>query len=182
MNLGQALGLFLAFYASQEGPGATVQFPGNDAVYNALHTDSTQTTVARMHIYASLHPEKTSGQVFNVGDTFGGIRWADKWPALCGWFGLKGVSRDESAPMPSGAAYMHLHQKDWSSWEARNGLKGKVLEAASWDFLHVMLEMAVFDRQYDLGRLKEIGFTDTRDIIKSFIAVFEQMRAVKIIP
>jgi hypothetical protein len=181
MNLGQALGLFLAFYASREGRGATVQFPGNDAVYNALHTDSTQTTVARMHIYASLHPGDTSEQIFNVGDTLDGISWAVKWPALCDWFGLKGVSHDASLT-PSGAEYMRMHQDEWTAWETRHGLKEKVLEAASWDFLKVMLEMAAFDRQYDLGRLKDIGFGERQDIVKSYIAIFEKMRAAKMIP
>ncbi|KAH8805146.1 hypothetical protein F5884DRAFT_441544 [Xylogone sp. PMI_703] len=182
MNLAQALGLFLAFYASREGPGATVQFPGNDVVYNALHTDVAQTTVARMHIYASLHPDATSEQVFNVGDAPGGTSWAVKWPALCDWFGLKGVSRDASSPTPSGEEYMRMHQQEWTAWETRNGLKRKVLEAASWDFLKVMLEMPAFDRQYDLGRAKQIGFTQSQDIIKSYIDVFEKMRAAKMIP
>ena len=182
MNLAQAIGLFLAFYASKNGLGATVPFPGSESSYNALQTDVTQTTLARMHIYVSLYPEITSKQIFNIGDNPGSISWAIKWPVLCEYFGLKGTAPDSAFGKLSGTKYMRQHRDEWSAWEKQNGLKEKVLEAASWDFLEIMLERVVFNRQYDLCRLGEIGFEEQRDVLEGYKMVFERMKAAKMMP
>jgi hypothetical protein len=47
MNLAQALGLFFSFYASHEGSGTQVPYPGPLAAYTALHTDVSQDILAR---------------------------------------------------------------------------------------------------------------------------------------
>ncbi|KAH6661843.1 hypothetical protein B0J14DRAFT_663125 [Halenospora varia] len=42
MNMAQALGLFLSFYASSKGSGASVEYPGPQAAFTARHTDVSQ--------------------------------------------------------------------------------------------------------------------------------------------
>ncbi len=78
MNLAQCLGLYLSFYASVHGKGATVAFPSSQEAYNATHTDVSQDILARMHIFASQHPEAAGKRAFNVADE-GPVTWATVW-------------------------------------------------------------------------------------------------------
>jgi hypothetical protein len=84
MNLAQALSFFLSYFAYREGPGVKVTYPSPQAAYTALHTDVSQSLLARFHNFASLHPDFTARQVFNVGDDLAGRqldgqgRWKNK--------------------------------------------------------------------------------------------------------
>lgn len=95
MNLAQALGLFLSFFAHREGPGVKVPYPGPQVAYTALHTDVSQSLLARFHIYASLHPDLTARQSFNIGDDPSGVSWMAVWPRICAHFGLVGTGPTE---------------------------------------------------------------------------------------
>ena len=55
-------------YASLKGKDVEVSFLGNEAAYNALHTDTSQDILSRFHIYASLHPGAVSKRAFNIAD------------------------------------------------------------------------------------------------------------------
>jgi hypothetical protein len=91
MNLAQALGVFLSFFAYREGPGAKTPYPGPQAAYTALHTDVSPSLLARFHIYASLHPSLTAREAFNIGDDPAGVSWMAVWPRICAYFGLVGA-------------------------------------------------------------------------------------------
>lgn len=85
----------LALYAEVEGKGSEAVFPGSEPAWKALDSDSSQGIVARFHIFASLHPDKVSGQRFNISDEET-VSWETLWPAACEYFNLKGVGpRDD---------------------------------------------------------------------------------------
>lgn len=184
MNLAQALGLFFSFFASREGPGASVAYPGPQSAYTALHTDVSQSLLARFHIYASLHPDLTASQAFNIGDEQAGVTWAAIWPRISTYFGLVGTGPINDAPEESFNIdrYMQTHRAEWAAWVAKHNLKEGALEGTDFTFLTMMLGMAVFGREYDLGKAQEIGFTETRDTVDGYLEAFELMRAARIIP
>lgn len=179
MNMAQALGLFLSFYASCEGPGASVAYPGPQAAFTARHTDVSQSLLAHFHIYASLHPDLTASQAFNIGDESDGTSWEKLWPSLTSYFGLVGSGPDESFNID---AYMQEHREEWPAWVKEHGLKEGALEKTDFGFLTMMMGMAVFGREYDLSKSRGIGFVETRDTVEGYLEAFELMREAKIIP
>jgi hypothetical protein len=184
MNLAQALGLFFSFFSSHEGPGASVPYPGPQSAYTALHTDVSQSLLAQFHIYASLHPDLTAGQAFNIGDEPTGVTWATLWPRICAYFGLVGAEpvNDTLQESFNIDKYMQAHRAEWASWEAKHSLKKGALEGTDFSFLTLMLGMTVFGREYDLGKAQEIGFTESRDTVDGYLKAFDLMRTARIIP
>jgi hypothetical protein len=184
MNLAQALGLFLSFFASREGPGTSVPYPGPQSAYTAPHTDVSQSLLARFHLYASLHPDLTAGQAFNVGDEPAGVTWAALWPRISAYFGLVGTEPINDARQETFSIdrYMRTHRAEWAAWVSKHNLKEGALEGTDFTFLTLMLGMTVFGREYDLGKAKGIGFTETRDTVDGYLEAFELMRAARIIP
>ena len=179
MNLAQAIGLFLAMYLSFEGKGAEVPFPGDEAAYNALHTDTSQDILARFHIYASLHPDAVSKRAFNIAD--GDVcTWKQVWPGLCAHFGLKGVGPDSSRS--TGAEWMQKHKDGWGQWVRENRLKEGALEATNWGFMSGIMGSIDFDRQYDLSACREVGFREMVPTTMGYALTFDRMRSAKIIP
>ena len=71
MGMAQALALWLAMYASFEGQGSEVVFPGSEAAWTHLHSDTSQDVLARFTIHASLLPHddsRVAGKAFNIAD------------------------------------------------------------------------------------------------------------------
>lgn len=188
MNIAQAIGVFLAFFVSRSGEGATVPFPGNPAAYVARHTEVGQRTLARAHLFCSaltLRSSARSGECYNVGDTdvIRGTSWEEKWPALCEYFGLVGVGPGECEGNELHAGdYMHSHCGEWEMWETENQLVPGVVASTSWEFMVVIFEMAIFDRQYDLKKLADAGFKQHQDIVEAYMEVFDSMRRARMIP
>jgi len=78
--------------------------------------------------------------------------------------------------------YMQTHRAEWAAWVAEHNLKEGALEGTDFTFLTMMLGMAVFGREYNLGKAQAIGFTETRDTVDGYLKAFELMRTAKIIP
>ena len=57
-----------------------------------------------------------------------------------------------------------------------------MVQGALWEFLEIMLELTVFDRQYDLSKADGAGFLARQDVVDSYFGVFDAMRAAKMIP
>jgi hypothetical protein len=180
MNLAQALGLFFSFYASRNGIGSKVPYPGPPAAYTALHTDVSQDILARFHIYASLHPDLTASQGFNIGDESDGVKWEDLWPRIASYFGLVGTGPPKE--IFNIDKYMQAHESEATAWAEGNGLKEDALTGTNFGFLTGMLGMTVLNRQYDLSKAKGIGFMETRDTAVGYTKAFDLLRAKKIIP
>ena len=184
MGFGQSLGIFLSMYVSVEGKGSECVFPGPEAVWKNLHTDTSQDLVAKFHIFASLHPESTNGLAINVGDSEG-ISWEIVWPEVCAYFGLKGMGpRDEVTDKEKlvGLEWIMARKEQWGAWVKENGLKEGFVETASWDMFAGLLQYIPFDRNMDLKLSKKIGFGESSKTVDGYITAFERMREAKIIP
>ncbi|MDI1492514.1 MAG: hypothetical protein OHK93_003728 [Ramalina farinacea] len=179
MNLAQALALFLSMYASVEGRGSEVPYPGTDDAYKSLHTDTSQDILARFHIHASLHPDAVNGRAFNVADGEA-VSWEAVWPEICKYFGLNGVAPDPSKS--TGAQWMREHRPQWAKWIKNKGLKEGALEGTTWDFMGMLMGGMNFDRQYDLGECRKVGFKEEIPTAMGYALAFDRMREAKIIP
>ena len=95
MNAAQGLGLYLSLYRTVHGEGARVPFLGTQGGWKCKHSDTFQDILAKMEIYAALNIDKCgSGSAFNIAD--GEVTtWSQKWPGLCGYFGLVGEGPGE---------------------------------------------------------------------------------------
>ena len=180
MNIAQALGLFLSLWREVEGQGSEVRFPGNNAAWEALHTDTSQDILARFHIHASTHPEETSKKAFNVVDG-PATTWKEVWPAVCGYFGLNGVAPESSGEPFSAQKWMEDHRSTWANWVSTNNLKEGALEGTSWDFMQAVIGIP-FRRDYDPTASRSIGFTEERPHSEGYAMVFDEMRRARIIP
>lgn len=181
MNLAQALALFLSLYRSIEGEGAEVPYPGNQAAYEALHTDNSQDQLARFHIYASLHPDQVSKRASNVADE-DAITWKQVWPGICGWFRLNGVEPDSTRSKLTGTEWLRNHRDQWPGWVQQNGLKEEILEGMSLEFMSAIMGSITFDRQYDISAMRKVGYKEEVDTVIGYHTAFERMREAKIIP
>ena len=179
MDLVGGLAIWLSLYRWSTGEGAEVVFPGNEVVWSAKHTDTSQMILGKSHIYAAV-TGKASGQAVNVGDGTSAYKdglWAD----ICAWFGLKGIGPKEGAT--TGEAWAMSQKSRWGAFEAENGLKpGTIEKAASgfW-FMSMILVGAAIDRHYDLGLSKELGFPQSDDTAAGYHAAFERLRKAKLI-
>lgn len=64
---------------------------------------------------------------------------------------------------------------------ARRGLTSGALEATGFEFADAVMSIPI-RRDYDIGRRKEIGFTEGRDPFEGYRIAFDEMRAARIIP
>lgn len=181
MNIALALGLFLAFYRHKKGEGAKCFFPGNEVSWKALHTDSFQDIVARFHLYVSLHPEKTHGLAFNIGDG-AATSWERKWSVLCEYFGLRGVAPSEEGEGEGLDIQWMLRQKEsWPSWIKETGLRANALEGINWDHLEICfyLNMSI---DFDLSASQQVGFREALQPGQGYIRAFERLKQAKLLP
>lgn len=180
MNMAQGLAFYLSLYREVHGPGAKVPYPGAEHGYRHRHTDTFQDIAAKMEIYAALNPEKCGdGKAFNVanGDV---TTWADKWPGICAYFGLKGTGPQGTFEPP--AAFVQRNANLWNRLVQRLGLRVGRIETFYWPFLDFLMDKAFFDRQYDLSAARSVGFVETIDTVKAYMIAFDRMRAARVIP
>jgi hypothetical protein len=163
-SLGMALGFFLSLYREINGEGAECPFPGTDASWVAMSHDSSADMIARQTLHVCFAPSTSKGQAFNVGDERPPHCWRDKWPVLCGLFGLRGVKRDEPEPVEV-RRYIKDNCDTWRRMEAKYGLQTGQAdnERVFPGFERFLLTMFDTDRQYDMSRMyDEAGFTEER--------------------
>ena len=179
MDLVGSLAIWLSMYRWSAGEGAEVVFPGNEVVWSAKHTDTSQMILGKSHIYAAV-TGKASGRTVNVGDGTSAYKdglWAD----ICAWFGMKGVGPREGAT--TAQAWVLSQKSRWGAFEGENRLRaGTVEKAASgfW-FMSMILVGAAIDRHYDLGLSKELGFPQSNDTAAGYRAAFKRLRKAKMI-
>ncbi|RDW77831.1 hypothetical protein BP6252_05884 [Coleophoma cylindrospora] len=182
MNIAEPIGLYLSLWKSLES-SPEVPFPGNESAYTHFHSDCSQDLVAKLHIFASLHPDKSAGKSFNIADVDYPVSWEMVWPGICQYFDLKGVG-----PLPEGQGFAgepwaRSHSDKWDIWTKDNDLRPQVLNKTCWDFMTIVTgPFAEFNRQYDIGEVRAAGFTESIDPVKSYHVAFNRMRAAKIIP
>ncbi|CAG9981059.1 unnamed protein product [Clonostachys byssicola] len=184
--LAQVLATYLSLYASLNGPGAQVPFPGGEKSWTSLSQDSSQDVIAKASIYASLHPERSSQESFNVADDATPWSWSNRWPIICSYFGLQGVGPTSKARGPQPSEYLADHVDDWRSLEIIKGLQpGRVIKSETHALhAHAMMTLADQDRQMDLSKCYRLmGDAKTAIGIKeSWWKAFDRFREARIIP
>ncbi|KAK1716603.1 hypothetical protein BDP67DRAFT_488040 [Colletotrichum lupini] len=182
-----------------------VPFPGSLRSYRATHTDTNQDVLSKMEIFAAVvNPEGCGGgRAFNVADGGAVISWSVVWPRLCERFGLIGVAppppppsseaaidaeagtgtaSGSTAPPPSMKDFIAEHDDAWVALAREHGLDEGAAREYNWDFLHVMLVECDFDREYDLTRVREVGFEEGVDTVEGYFVAWERMRSAKQLP
>jgi hypothetical protein len=180
MNLSQGIGVYLSIYKEVHGAGATVPFPGFEHGYHSTHSDTFQDILAKMEIFAALHPEKCGkGRAFNVADGKT-VRWAEVWPALAKNFGLVGQGPCEGSTKMKD--FVEAHNDAWLALAQRHGLRPELAGEQNWEFVHFMIVDYDFDREYDLSSARDVGFMEEIDTVQGYITSWDRMRAAMILP
>lgn len=163
---------YLYTYKLVHGEGADVPFPGVTAGYDALYTETSAKTLAKVAIYASFYPEEFREKIFNVADQSQPGSMRQRWPQIASWFGLKGVPPPENAsvsdPKPSDFIKEHRAKLD------AQGVKGiDIWNAGQLDAYGYWL---TFDRHLSLDRLHAAGYREETSPEKSWWDAFEMFK------
>jgi nucleoside-diphosphate-sugar epimerase len=169
----------LAVYASIcKQTGRPFVYPGSPEQYNAV-TDVTDARIlADQLMWAATTPE-TTNTPFNIvnGDVF---RWNWLWGQIAGYFGL------DAAPYPGQPTPLETHMADapkiWAEIVSKYGLQDiPVGKLASWWHSDADLGRTL-ECFTDMANSRALGFTKFRVTRQSFFDVFDELRALKIIP
>ena len=183
MNLAQGIGLYLTVYHAVRGGGAEVPFPGYEHGYHSTHTDSFQDIISKFEIFAALNKERCGGgEPFNVADGKS-VTWAGVWPQLAEHFDLVGVGPVKEESDKVGIEnFVKQHRGVWADIARKHGLREEVLDEQNWAFVHFMLVQYDFDRQYDLSKIRDVGFAEEIETAEGYKIAWERMRRAKILP
>ena len=175
MNMGSTL----AVYASLcRETGRPFRFPGSAAQWHGLSDMTDAGLLARHLLWASTTPA-AADQAFNVvdGDIF---RWSWMWGRIADWFGLK------PAPFDGEVLTLETQMADdgpvWARIAARDGLVEPDLArvASPW---HTDADLGrPIEVVTDMSKSRRLGFTAYQPTDDAFIALFERLRAERIIP
>lgn len=184
--LAQALGLYLSLYRQINGAGAEVPFPGTEISWKNLTNDSSQDICAKVSIFASLHPEKSSEQRYNAADNATSSTWSAKWPIICDYFGLKGTAPPAGGSGPQPTNYLAEHVEEWRALEKQHGLvTGRVGNERSFGgFPYFIMTMLNFNRQMDMSKCHDLmgSRAENIDTKTTWYTAFDRFRKAKIIP
>ncbi|KAJ7499912.1 hypothetical protein FB451DRAFT_1074226 [Mycena latifolia] len=168
---------YLALYRVIEGEGASVPYPGTEAGYNSKFNDASSEIIAKLAIWASLHPEKSAGQLFNIADRAAPSTMRERWPAFAAYFGLVGVGPPApDASMLKPGEYALKHQ---DILKAQCKKPNNVTGAAFLDRYGSSLN---FDRQLSLDKIRALGFEEELDPTESWLKAFERFKKAEMIP
>jgi len=108
--------------------------------------------------------------------------WEDKWPQLCGYFGLKsGPPSDQSKEV---RAYINDNIGRWKELEQKYHLREDIAQSEitipGFEILH--LTLADFDRQYDMSKIYNAGFKEDYSVMDIWGKSWDEMRNAKMIP
>ena len=176
------MGIYLSLYRFVEGPESEVSFPGTPSTWNALSSDSNQDIISRFSIYASLRPNITGGQAFNIADSVRPSSWSTRWPLLAKYFGLVGVGPRSPSLHP--AEYIRIHHSSLLKMCQDHSLKTEVVissmnnPGARMDSLKYL----DFDRTLDLSKARRLGFDEEISLEESWHGAFERLKRGRIIP
>lgn len=199
---------YLSLYAFNHGIGPYTQnksastevqvpFPGSAAGATSLHTPVSSKTIARLMIFASLHPETCGGgQLFNIADNETPLSYGELWPHLAKWFGLVGTvpgasqDGDEDGKLAVGqlpqtmdtkppgeyvAAYKDVFAKCGREKAATAGVGfgNRQLDSVGY--------WLTFDRQLSLQKVRATGFEGDLDPVQGWLEAFDMFRSAGMI-
>ncbi len=173
------MGVTLAAYATIcRETGRPFLFPGSATQWNSL-TDVTDATQLAKHLrWASTTPAAYN-QAFNIvnGDVF---RWSWMWSRLAEYFGLT------PAPFPGEGTPLETQLADaapiWHTIAAKYNLAEPNLSTliSPW---HTDADLGrPIEVVTDMSKSRKLGFLDYQPTDDSFFALFDQLRAARLIP
>jgi len=179
--LGNAMnmGVTLAVYATLcKQTGQPFIFPGSAAQWNSL-TDMTDARLLARHLEWAATSANARNEDFNVvnGDVF---RWKWMWSQIAGYFGIEAVPFDgETRPLEG---RMQEAGKAWADIAARFDLKeADIGKLASWWHTDADLGRPM-EVLTDMTKSRQAGFLDYQSTPDSFFALFDRLKAERIIP
>jgi len=175
MNMGTTLAVYATLCRET---GRPFTFPGSAAQWTGL-TDMTDAgQLARQLLWATETPA-AHGQAFNIvnGDIF---RWQWMWSRIAEWFGIEPAPFDDivrplEQQMAGDAAV-------WRQIAEREGLAEADLNrlASPW---HTDADLGrPIEVVADMGKSRRLGFTAYQPTDDAFSALFERLRASRLIP
>lgn len=193
MNAAQGIGMYLILIKEVHGESADVPFPGTQSSWEAKWTDTSTDILAKTELYVALSHKNAQGlQHFNAADNSQATSWSEKWKDLCAYFGLTGrgpiPGRKEQfaakgTPDDPMENFMKENEGAWRNLAMRHGLKsGEWVTRYSWNFLWWCMTHMDWDRQYDLGNIRQLGFEETNGLMEGYYKAFDRMGATKILP
>ncbi|KAL8775102.1 MAG: hypothetical protein Q9209_000581, partial [Squamulea sp. 1 TL-2023] len=172
-NLTAHWATYLSLYRLIEGPEAKIPFPGSPAGYTSLYNEASADIIAKLAIWASLHPaEAGGGQIFNIADQAKPESMQTRWPKLAAYFGLEGVApvEDGEGDVMTPSEYIRKHQGE----AEKMGVKGS--EVFKGQFLDTYGYYLDFDRQLNLEKVRKAGFREEVDPNASWFKAFERFK------
>jgi hypothetical protein len=164
--------VYLYAWKLVHGEGAKIPFPGTQAGYESLYTETSAGLLARVAIHASLHPEQFRERIFNVADSPKAESMRERWPQIASWFGLKGVGPPETASASDQKPSKFIRENEEKLKEA--GVKGvDIWNAGQLDSYGYWL---TFDRHLSLERLRKAGFEEERRPEQGWWDAFEMFK------
>jgi len=175
MNMGTTLAVYAALCLET---GRPFTFPGSAAQWNGL-TDMTDAGQLAHHLLWAAETEAAHDGAFNIvnGDIF---RWQWMWSRIADWFGL------EAAPFDGTVRPLETQMADdaplWRALAEREGLAEPDLArlASPW---HTDADLGrPIEVVTDMSKSRCLGFTRYQPTDAAFFALFDQLRADRLIP
>jgi len=175
MNMGTTLAVYATLCRET---GRPFTFPGSAAQWHGL-TDMTEAGQLARHLLWATETEAAHDQAFNVvnGDVF---RWQWMWAQIAEWFGIQaapfdGIMRPLERQMADDTAL-------WSAIARREGLIEPDLSrlASPW---HTDADLGrPIEVVTDMSKSRRLGFKAYQPTDDAFFALFDQLRADRLIP
>ena len=175
MNMGTTLAVYATLCREKGHP---FTFPGSAAQWAGL-TDMTDANQLARHLLWATEAEAAHDQAFNVvnGDVF---RWQWMWSRIADWFGV------EAAPFDGTVRPLEQQMADdaglWRKIAARERLAEPDLSrlASPW---HTDADLGrPIEVITDMSKSRRLGFTSYQPTDDAFFALFDRLRADRLIP
>lgn len=175
MNMGTTLAVYATLCRET---GRPFTFPGSATQWAGL-TDMTDASQLARHLLWAAETDAAHDQAFNVvnGDVF---RWQWMWVRIAEWFGL------EAAPFDGTVRPLEEQMADdagtWRTIVRREGLVEPELSrlASPW---HTDADLGrPIEVVTDMSKSRRLGFTGYQPTDDAFFALFDRLRADRLIP
>lgn len=148
----------MAFVSGRE---TEVPYPGHPDSWSRLSSDGGQDICARFAIHLAVNPTRAgNAELYNIADTSEGHSMADRWPAICAYFGLIGVP-----PLPVGdpayvnpSDFMQRYADEKRQMESR--MRTRTQEITLMGFIGNCLMIFDFHRHFRLDKARKVGFEE----------------------
>jgi nucleoside-diphosphate-sugar epimerase len=175
MNMGTTLAVYATICRQT---GRPFRFPGIDMQWNGL-TDMTDATLLGRHLLWAATTPAAANQDFNVvnGDVF---RWKWMWSRIAEWFGIEAAPFDGTVqPLET---QMANDAEIWQGIASKHGLIEPDIHrlVSPW---HTDADLGrPIEVVTDMGKSRRLGFLEYQPTDDAFFALFEKLRADRLIP